>query len=95
MQVQYPAISSPFPPKKSIHQGTKADNIKASNSNFMVTKDNAPSKDDVKDEKATKAVSKATTANKTEKGEEADELKAEKATKANSKATEANMTEKV
>ena len=60
----------------------------------MVTKDNAPSKDDVKDEKATKASSKATTANKTEKGEEADELKAEKATKANSKATEASISQK-
>ena len=60
----------------------------------MVTKDNAPSKDDVKDEKATKASSKATTANKTSKGEEADELKSEKATKANSKATRAKMTER-
>merc|ERR1711998_350638 len=61
---------------------------------FVVDKDDAPSKDDVKAEKATKASSKATTANKTEKGEKADELKSEKATKANSKATLASKTEK-
>ena len=60
----------------------------------MVTKDNAPSKDDVKAEKAIKANSKATKASKTQKGEKADELKSEKATKANSMSTLANKTEK-
>merc|ERR1711998_158326 len=69
-------------------KGEKADNIKASHtSEFLVTKANAPSNDDVKD-------AKATIESKTAKGEEADEIKAEKATKASSKATEANMTEK-
>merc|ERR1711998_698014 len=64
--------------------GEKADNIKASHTvSFVVDKDDAKSKDDVKDMKATKAASKATTENKTEKGEKADELKSEKATNAN------------
>ena len=62
---------------------------------FVVSKDEAKSKDDVKDMKATKASSKATEENKTEKGSKADDLKSEKATKATSKATLANKTEKV
>ena len=72
-----------------------AEPVEASQPDFMVTKDNAPSKDDVKNKKAIKASSKATTANKTSKGKTADEIKAEKATKASSKATEANKTSKV
>ena len=78
-----------------------ADNKKALPiANFLVTKDKTKSKDDVKDEKVTKASFKATEANtaaetkKTKKTEEADELKSEKATKANSKATRAKMTER-
>merc|ERR1711998_808637 len=61
---------------------------------FVVSKDDAKSKDDVKDMKATKASSKATEENKTEKGSKADDLKSEKTTKATSKATLANKTEK-
>merc|ERR1711998_750935 len=76
-------------------KGEKADNIKASHSvSFVVDKDDAKSKDDVKDMKATKASSKATEENKTEKGSKADDLKSEKTTKATSKATLANKTEK-
>ena len=57
-------------------------------------KNRKPSLDDVKAEKATKASSKTTIANKSSKGEKADELKDEKATKASSKATKASMTTK-
>merc|ERR1711998_488139 len=71
-------------------KGEKADNIKASHSvshssafrsymggnSFVVDKDDAKSKDDVKDMKATKASSKATEENKTEKGAKADNIKA-------------------
>merc|ERR1711998_380312 len=45
---------------------------------FVVDKDDAKSKDDVKDMEATKASSKATEENKTEKGSKADDLKSEK-----------------
>merc|ERR1719230_2231972 len=62
--------------------------------NFAVDKDDAKSKDDVKNMKATKATSKATIASKTVKGSKADDLKSEKATKATSKATLANKTQK-
>merc|ERR1711998_559028 len=84
-------------------KGEKADNIKASHSASFVDVDA------IKNERHTKASSKATVSSieskgeeasnlknekTTEKGEEADNLKDEKATKASSKATTSNKTEK-
>merc|ERR1711988_1948952 len=61
--------------------------MKASHSNFVDV-------DALKNERHTKASSKATISNIDEKGDEADNLKNEKATKATSKGTVENKTEK-
>merc|ERR1711998_556595 len=69
-------------------KGEKADNIKASHSVSFADVDA------IKNERHTKASSKATVSSIESKGEEASNLKNEKTTKATSKATVENKTEK-